>query len=188
MRNTTAHAVAASGLALLLAGWPAGALPAAAGNGAPGGVLALTGTPLQWVFDEQGVAHYAADPQALEGKAPAGTTVRPVTKAELRDTPRGAPFVTAAPVRYRGEVYIPQFPVKDAPPILLHVQSADDLALLGLSGDAGDQLVLDADTWEQRYGYALVQLPADELRFYPAPSLEDDSGSHGRPWELKLMD
>jgi hypothetical protein len=69
--------------------------------------------------------------------------------------------------------------------MLYHVQSADDLALLGISGDAVDQLVLDANTWEQRYGYSLVQLPSDELRMYPAPSLEDDSGTHGRPWELE---
>jgi hypothetical protein len=181
VRNTTANAVLALGLALLLAGWPAGAAPAAAVNGAPGSILALTGTPLQWVFDEQGVAHYAADPQALDGKAAAGTTLRPVTRAELRDTPRGAPYVTASLVRYNDEVYVPQFPVKGAPPLLLHVQSADDLALLGVTGDAAGQLVLDAPAWEQRYGYALVQLPADELRLYPAPALEDDSGTHGRP-------
>jgi hypothetical protein len=185
VRNTTANVVLALGLALLLGGLPAGALPAAAVNGAPGSILALTGTPLQWVFDEQGVAHYAADPQALEGKAAAGTTIRPVTLAELRDTPRGAPYVTAPLVRYRGEIYIPQFTVKGAPPLLLHIQSADDLALLGVSGDAVDQIVLDAPTWEQRFGYALIQLPSDELRFYPAPSLEDDSGTHGRPWDVQ---
>jgi hypothetical protein len=185
VRKTIANAIPAFGLALVLAGLPAGALPAAAVNGAPGSILALNGTPLQWVFDEQGVAHYAADPQSLQGKAAAGATIRPVSLTELRDTPRGAPLVTASLVRYRGEVYIPQFPVKDAPPMLYHVQSADDLALLGISGDAVDQLVLDANTWEQRYGYSLVQLPSDELRLYPAPSLEDDSGTHGRPWDVE---
>jgi hypothetical protein len=185
VRNSTAHAALALGLALFLVGLPVGALPAAAVNGAPGSILALTGTPLQWVFDEQGVAHYAADLQALEGKAAAGTTIRPVTRAELRDTQRGAPYVTASLVRYKGEIYIPQFSVKGAPPLLLHVQSADDLALIGVSGDAVDQLVLDASTWEQRYGYSLIQLPSDELRFYPAPSLEDDSGTHGRLWDVQ---
>jgi hypothetical protein len=170
-------------LALAASSFLTHALPAgAASSGAaltPGEVLALQGTDHLWVVDDQGVAHLAADATALAGKQVDFATRQDETLAELEATPRGAPWLSADFVRIEGEVYLPTFPVPGGPPLMLHVQSAGDLALLGVTADNMDQLVLDPDAWQQRYGMDPTKLEANEFRLYPAPADVDDQGSYG---------
>jgi hypothetical protein len=74
-------------------------------------------------------------------------------------------------------IYLPQAGAPGQAPTLLHVQSPQDLALLGVDGDNYAQLVLDPAAWQQRYGFDPARLAQDELRLYPAPAFDDDSGS-----------
>jgi hypothetical protein len=176
LRALPALAVAAS-LSL------AHAVPAGAGGpGAattPGEVIALQGTDHLWVADDQGVVHLAGDAAALAGKPVAWDTARQATLADLRALPRGEPWLSADLVQVGDALYLPQFAAPGRAPTLLHVQSPQDLALLGVDGDDYARLVLDPATWQQRYGFDPARLAQDELRLYPAPAFDDDSGSSG---------
>jgi hypothetical protein len=179
MLSITTGTVAALGLALLTAG-PAAAqarplsapLPAVAGE-----VLALTQTTHLWVADGQGVAHFASDPAALAAHAVDWGDQREVTRDELGALPRGEPWLSMAMVRIGEAIYLPQAAGPGSAPTLLHVQSPRDLALLGVDGADYARLVLDPAAWQQRYGFDPARLTQDELRLYPAPAFDDDSGS-----------
>src|SRR5262245_17011919 len=111
------------------------ALPAgAASSGAavtPGEVISLQGTDHLWVVDAQGVAHLAADASALNGKQVDWAMRQDETLDQIEATPRGAPWLTADMVQIEGQVYVPTFTVPGGPPLLLHVQSPQDLTVLG---------------------------------------------------------
>jgi hypothetical protein len=171
-------ALALAAASLLTHALPAGAASAGA-SVTPGEVLALQGTDHLWVVDDQGVAHLAADTTALMGKQVDFATRQDETLAQIEATPRGAPWLSADMVQLDGEVYLPTFPVPGGPPLLLHVQSSDDLALLGVTADNRSQLVLDPATWQQRYGMNPAKLETDEFRLYQAPADSDDQGSFG---------
>jgi hypothetical protein len=82
-------------------------------------------------------------------------------------------------VQMDGQVYLPTFPVPGGPPLLLHVQSDQDLSVLGVNSDNRSQYVLDPSTWQQRYGMDPTKLETDEFRLYQAPADSDDQGSFG---------
>jgi hypothetical protein len=159
------------------------ALPAgAASSGAsvtPGEVISLQGTDHLWVVDAQGVAHLAADASALNGKQVDFAVRQDETLDQIEATPRGAPWLTADMVQFGGQVYVPTFTVPGGPPLLLHVQSPQDLAVLGVDNDNFGQFVLDPATWQQRYGIDPTKLETDEFRLYQAPADSDDQGSYG---------
>jgi hypothetical protein len=155
---------------------PAGAAgPVAAVT--PGEVIALQGTDHLWVADGQGVSHLAGDAAALAGKPVAWDKVQQATLADLQALPRGAPWLSADLVQVGDAIYLPQFAAPGQAPTLLHIQSPQDLALLGVDGDNYAQLVLDPATWQQRYGFDPTRLTQDEFRLYPTPAFDDDSGS-----------
>jgi hypothetical protein len=143
----------------------------------PGEVLRLQGTDHLWVIDPQGVAHLASGPAALAGKAVDWSDVTDASVNALRALPQGAPYLSADLVKIGDSIYVPQFRTDGAAPTLLRVQSIDDLALFGITDANYSQLVLDAGTWQQRYGVDPAQLPADEFRLFPAPVLDADLDS-----------
>jgi hypothetical protein len=102
--------------------------------------------------------------------------VEATTVADLVATPRGAPILTADLVQFGNAIYLPQFSVDASAPILLRIESPQDLALLGVNDSNYSQLVLDSATWAQRYGFTPETLSADEFRLSPAPADSDDSG------------
>lgn len=136
-----------------------------------GQVLGLSGTPNLWVMDDSGVAHYAGDPGALAGRAVDWSAVQPVTVAQLRDVPRGTPWLSAALVRIGEAIYLPAFGTGSETPVLLHVKSPQDLTLLGVNADNYSQLVLDRPAWEQRYGFATTTLTFDDFRLDGTPAV-----------------
>jgi hypothetical protein len=183
MRTNRNALLALPALAMAASSFLTHALPAgAASAGAavtPGEVLSLQGTDHLWVVDDQGVAHLAADPAALAGKPVDFAARQDESLAQLEATPRGAPWLTADMVQLDGQVYLPTFPVPGGPPLLLHVQSDQDLSVLGVNSDNRSQYVLDRDTWQQRYGMDPTKLETDEFRLYQAPADSDDQGSFG---------
>jgi hypothetical protein len=183
MRTNRNALLALPALAMAASSFLTHALPVGAASpgvaATPGEVISLQGTDHLWVVDDQGVAHLAADPEALAGKPVDFADRQDDTLAQLEATPRGAPWLTADLVQMDGQVYLPTFPVPGGPPLLLHVQSADDLSVLGVNADNASQYVLDPATWQQRYGMDPTKLEADEFRLYPAPALVDDQGSYG---------
>ncbi len=97
---------------------------------------------------------------------------------------RGTPWLSMAMVRIGSAIYLPEPAVGTNAPALLHIQSPDDLWLLGITTDNYGQLVLDQTTWEQRYGVSLSQAPvAGDFELTPtvagpsASDSEDDSAS-----------
>ena len=143
----------------------------------PGEVLRLQGTDHLWVIDPQGVAHLASGPAALAGQAVDWSVVTDASVTALRALPQGAPYLSADLVKVGDSIYVPQFYTDGTPPSLLHVQSPADLALFGVTEANYSQLVLDAGTWQQRYGLDPSQLPADEFRLFPAPALDSSPDS-----------
>jgi hypothetical protein len=138
----------------------------------PGEVLRLQGTDHLWVIDPQGVAHLASGPAALAGKAVDWSVVTDASVTALRALPQGAPYLSADLVKVGDSIYIPQLHTDGTAPTLLRVQSLDDLALFGVTDANYGQLVLDAGTWQQRYGVDPALLPADEFRLFPAPATD----------------
>ncbi len=138
----------------------------------PGGVIALQGTEHLWVVDEQGTAHLAGDTQALARVQVNWNDREEATIAALEAQRRGAPLLTANLVKIGDALYLPQFGATGQPPTLLHIPSVDDLALLGLDAGNYGQLVLDRQTWEQRYGFNTDTLQVDEFRTGATPVVE----------------
>ena len=146
--------------------------PAPAVTLAPGQVVALAGTAMLWVVDDQGVAHFASDPGALAGRVVDWQRRTDVTLPQLRTLPRGEPWLTAAFVRIREDVFLPQWPAgagPPAPPTLLRIRSLDDLALLGVNGTNYTDLVIEAPAWEQRYDALLARATLDGDLVFPEP-------------------
>jgi hypothetical protein len=136
----------------------------------PGGVIALQGTEHLWVVDDQGLARLAGDSQALS-RVPVNWTDREeATRAALEAQPRGAPLLSANLVKIGDAVYLPEFDVNGGAPTLRHIQSVDDLALLGVNAGNYGQLILDRQTWEQRYGFDTDTLQRDDFRTGAAPA------------------
>lgn len=149
----------------------AAAAPAAAAELTPGAVIALAGTEHLWVVDGQGVAHLAGDAPSLAGRAVNWNARTEVTLAELRAAPRGTPWLTTPLVRIGEAIYLPSFGANGQTPILQHVKSPDDLALLGVTGSTYGDLVMDKTTWEARYGFATEALQFSDFNLDGAPTV-----------------
>ena len=146
----------------------------------PGHVIALANTPQLFIADEQGVVHFAGDPRALAGRMIAWTERTEVSLAELRAIQRGDPWLTAGLVKVGDAIYLPQWDGTAAAPTLGHVQSPDDLAILGINGANYHELVLDQSAWERQYGLQVSRLPVGELQLAvpaPAPAAADTTES-----------
>ena len=172
--------VALSTLALgtAFAAQPALAAPAAAAT-SPGQVLALANTSQLFVTDDQGAAHFAGDTRALAGRPIDWGARSEVSLAELRVMPRSDPWLTAGLVRVGDAIYLPEWDGAAAVPTLRHVQSPDDLALLGINGANYYRLVLDQAAWERQYGLQVSRLPVAELQLDgpPAPAATESTES-----------
>ena len=159
-----ATAVAALTWTLLLA--PAGALasaPAAAYTS--GAVVSVAGAPFLWVADDAGVLHLVGDSQALAGRTVDWSSTTQLSLDQLRGAQVGNPWLSARLVKIGDAIFLPRMGVTSGPPVLFHVQSPTDLALIGVTGQNYGQLVSDRFAWEQQYGFdtdnlARVDLPA----------------------------
>lgn len=136
----------------------------------PGGVVALQGTDHLWVVDSQGTARLAGDLQALAGLPVNWNDREQATLAELAALPRGTPLLTAGLVQIGGAIYLPQFAAAGGAPTLLHIQSVDDLALLGVTAANYGEVVLDRQPWEQRYGFNTDTLSYGDFGTGAAPA------------------
>jgi hypothetical protein len=168
-------------LGLTLAGALFGAAPAAFADGGPrapvaGEVLALAQTPHLWAVDAAGTAHLASDPFALAEHAAAGAPRMAVSLDELRQLPRGEPWLSMALVKLGDFVYLPQAQAPGTAPVLRLVKSVDDLSLLGVGADNYGRLVLDRAAWEARYGFNVDGLRYDTLALDGQPAVV-------APWE-----
>jgi hypothetical protein len=139
---------------------------------APGQVVALAGTAMLWVVDGQGTAHFVGDPGALAGRVVDWQRRTDVNLPQLRTLPRGEPWLTAAFVRIKDDVFLPLWLANagpPAPPTLLRIRSLDDLALLGVNETNYTDLVLEVAAWEQRYAAALARATFDGDLVFPEP-------------------
>jgi hypothetical protein len=169
MKRSLLHTVPALAVAAALALVPAAVASADIVVG-PGGVVALHGTEHVWVVDAQGSARLAGDLQAL-ARVPVNWSDREeATITELQALPRGAPLLTAGLVQIGGAIYLPEFAAAGGAPTLLHVQSVDDLALIGVTAANYGDVVMDRATWEQRYGFDTGSLPYGEFAMGAAPA------------------
>lgn len=147
---------------------PATTAPAATpavglGPFAQGAVVALKGTPHQWVADERGTLHWAADTRVLAGRTVNTANRTEVTAEQLATLPRGEPWLGAPLVKLGDPIYVPTWAAGATQPSLLHVQSPADLLLFGLEGPTFDRMVLGQSAWEQRQGMQVASLTRGEL-------------------------
>ncbi|MGH2352597.1 MAG: hypothetical protein ACRDJN_13385 [Chloroflexota bacterium] len=153
-------------LAAVLPALPARAALAQAPPGRPlpsGAVVALAATPHLWVADAQGVLHWAGDTRALAGRAPNWDDRSERTLDELVALPRGEPWLSAGLLKDGEPIYLVKWETDETVPTLLHIQCLTDLELFGITGENYGTFVLDAATWERRYGIAVAGLVRAEL-------------------------
>jgi hypothetical protein len=151
------------------------AAPAAALTVAPNGTVSLQGTPHLWIADANGALHLAGDTRALADKTVDWGTRVTATLADIRSTPLGAPYLSAALVKVGDAIYTPNWETGEAAPTLLHIQSIQDLQLFGVDAANYGSTVLSQADWEQRYGFKVADLQKGELTpidatAAPAPS------------------
>jgi hypothetical protein len=180
-RPTPGRRLARALLGLTLAGALCGAATAALADGGPrapvsGELLALEQTPHLWAVDAAGTAHLASDPFALAEHAAAGAPRTAVSLDELRQLPRGEPWLSMALVKLGDFVYLPQAQAPGTAPVLRLVKSVDDLSLLGVGADNYGRLVLDRAAWEARYGFNVDGLRYDTFSLDGQPAVV-------APWE-----
>jgi hypothetical protein len=181
VRPTLHRRLARSLLGLTLAGSLVGGAAAAFADVGPrapvsGELLSLAQTPHLWAVDAAGTAHLASDPSALAEHAAAGAPRLAVSLDELRQLPRGEPWLSMALVKIGDFVYLPQAQAPGTAPVLRLIKSVDDLSLMGIDAANYGRLVLDRAAWEARYG-----LNVDGLR-YDTFSL-DGQPAVVAPWE-----
>jgi hypothetical protein len=200
-----------AGAALALAGIAgtiaAPAIASAATNSpatvVPGEVLKLSGTPNLWIVDYQGVAHFASDPQALAGRTVNWGTEVELSADQLAAVSRGTPWLSQVLVKMGDSIYLARpgaapmtsaseldsdgvtvsTGVMPAAAALLHVPSAYDLSLLGVTPENYGLVVLDRAEWEQLYGISLqnapvigdMQISPADFQVPPAASAPDSS-------------
>ena len=128
-----------------------------------GAVVGVSGAPFLWVADEQGVLHLVGDTEALTGHAVDWSNAAQLSLDQLRSAPIGDPWLSAGLVKVGDAIYLPRKSSNASAPTLYHVQSAADLTLIGVNGQNYGQLVRDAATWEQQYGFSTSSLLRAEL-------------------------
>jgi hypothetical protein len=181
-RPTTNRGLSRALLSLALAGSLLGGVVAvAAADGGPrapvsGEILSLEQTPHLWTVDAAGTAHLASDPSALAAHAVPGAPRLEVSLDELRQMPRGEPYLSMALVKIGDFVYLPQEQAPGSAPVLRLIKSVDDLRLMGIGADNYGRLVLDRADWEARYGFNTDGLRYDTFSFDGTPAVV-------APWE-----
>src|SRR4051794_19475486 len=160
-RAATAAITMASALAG--AGAPGAFAAAGAVTSPPGAVVSVPGGTFLWVADAQGVLHLVGDTRALAGHPVDWSKPAQVSLDQLQGASRGDPWLFLPLVKLGDAIYLPKWETTAPAPTLYHVQSAADLALLGLNGQNYGQLVRDQAAWEQQSGLATDSLPRAEL-------------------------
>lgn len=170
MKRTRMQTVAVSAVAALsLLTAPASIAAAASDLPAPmplppGRVVALKNTPNIWIADSEGKLHYAVDLTALQSQFVDWTVRADVELEQLLAQEIGAPWLSSGALIKTGpEIYIPERDEKTGRIVLSHVQSLQDLALIGVNASNYGMLVLDEPTWEQMHGMDDATVPHDKL-------------------------
>jgi hypothetical protein len=190
-RPTLNRRLAPALLGLALAGSLLGGVVAvAAADGGPrapvsGEILSLEQTPHLWAVDAAGTAHLASDPFALAAHATAGAPRTAVSLDELRQMPRGEPYLSMALVKLGDFVYLPQEQTPGTAPVLRLIKSVDDLSLLGIGADNYGRLVLDRAAWEARYGFNVDGLRYDTFSLDGQPAVVTPWESSQTPIEVE---
>lgn len=180
-------------LAVVAAGVVASPVPAALAapvpaQVVPGEIVGLAGTPDLWIADDQGLLHFASDPNALAGHAANWNVRADLTYDQLATLPHGAPWLSTPLVKIGDGIYLPVLGPAGTLPTLRHIQSTDDLAQIGITAGNYGQLVLDQSAWEQHYGVSLQRAEViGDLALLPQPATSasneaastDDSGDSG---------
>jgi len=128
-----------------------------------GEVVDVTGTPFLWVADEQGVVHLVGDTRALASHPVNWSVQTNLTLDQLQQASRGDPWLSAALVKIGDAIYLPKWETNASAPTLYHVQSPNDLALMGITAQNYGSLVLSQADWERQYGFSVDSLQRAEL-------------------------
>lgn len=159
--------------------WNQNTQPSSAGPFKKGTIVSLHRTPHLWVADQEGVLHWIGDMRGFyssefvklagDGFQADTSGVRELSLGELGAARRGAPWLTATFVQLGDTVYVPQWALGEAAPVLQQVQSPSDLALFGVTPADASALVLSQAAWESRYGLRVDDLLRSELRRASGP-------------------
>lgn len=144
----------------------AGALAQAAPNPqfAAGAVVGLAGTQHVWVADEAGVLHWAGDTRALAGRSVNWAARINLTLDQLRAMRIGDPWLSAGMLKMGDPIYLVKWESEQVTPILLHIQSIQDVELFGINGSNYSQFVMEEAAWQERFRLAPRGLPVAVLQ------------------------
>jgi hypothetical protein len=125
--------------------------------------VGVAGTPHRFVADAAGVLHWAGDTRALGDHVVDWTSQVDVSPPQLRDLPRGDPWLSAGLLRDGDAIALVKWETDAPRPALLRIRSIDDVELFGITGDNYGRLVLDRQAWERRFGMRVDDLARGEL-------------------------
>jgi hypothetical protein len=124
-----------------------------------GAVVSLAGTPHLWVADREGVLHWVGDTRALARRTVRWETRTEVSRAQLRQAPRGDPWLSFALLKVGDPIYLVKWETSEPRPRLFHLLSLADLELFGIDSTNYGAHVLDRAAWEARYGMLALMPP-----------------------------
>ncbi len=142
---------------------PVGAAPVGQQPLPPGTVIALAGTPHLWIADDQSTLHWGGDTRGLANRFANWNDRREVTLAQLRSYRIGDPWLSAGLIKIGDPIYQAKWETNQERPTLLHIQSISDVELFGINGNNYGSLVLEQQTWEQRFSMTVASLPRGVL-------------------------
>lgn len=157
---------------------------------AMGTVVLLAGTPHLWIVDREGALRWVGETRALAGMVVDWSRLETRSLAQLRQLPRRDPLLSTGLVALGNEIYVARWDTWQPVPALLHVQSPDDLSLLGIDQANYGALVLERAQWERRFGISVEGLERSDLTpFSPLMTLmmpPYDAAKEASAWQAAL--
>lgn len=122
-----------------------------------GSVVQLEGTPHLWVMSE-GVLHWAGDTRALENRYVNWSDRRLVSLSSLKTLKIGDPWLSSGLVKSGDPIYLPKWETNQRVPVLLQVQSIDDIEIFGIDAKNYGSFINEPRQWEVKTGFVIAEL------------------------------
>jgi len=135
-----------------------------------GSVVQLEGTPHLWVMSE-GVLHWAGDTRALENRYVNWSDRKLVSLSSLKTLKIGDPWLSSGLVKSGDPIYLPKWETNQRVPILLQVQSIDDVEIFGINSNNYGSVINEARKWETKTGFVIAELNTGTLARAAMPTV-----------------
>lgn len=124
----------------------------------PGTPVYLRDTSHIYLVGTDRQLHWLGDTRALEGKSVRWDQRQIWSYSQLVRTPLGDPYLSAGLLKHGDPIYLVKWEHDWEYPKLLHIPSIRDVEIFGINGSNYGRFVMDAASWETRYGFTVSNL------------------------------